>query len=58
MKETLFKAEIQKVENGFVVYLDNTQKFDRCVSDKVYVFNTLKDLADFLLTFKEIENDK
>lgn len=58
MKETFFKADIQKVENGFVVYLDNTQKFDRCVSDKVYVFNTLKDLADFLLTFKEIENDK
>lgn len=51
------ELEIKRVKNGYVIYV---YKAKQCNSfpDFVYVFNTIKDLSDFLLTFKEIENDK
>lgn len=58
LKETFYKLDVQKCSNGFVVYVDNTLKYDQCVPDSVFVFNTLKDLTDFLLTYKEIDNEK
>ena len=51
------EIEIKRVKNGYVVYV---YKAKQCNSfpDFVFVFNTLKDLSEFLLTFKVIENEK
>jgi hypothetical protein len=56
LKETFYKLDIQKCNNGFILYVNNTLKYDQCVPDTVFVFNKLKDLTDFLLTYKELEN--
>jgi len=56
LKETFYKLDVQKCQNGFIVYVNNTLRYDQSVPDSVFVFNTLKDLTDFLLTYKELEN--
>jgi hypothetical protein len=53
-KETFYHLNVQTCTNGFILYVNENQRLDRCVPDKTFVFNTLKDLSDFLLTFKEI----
>lgn len=58
LKETFYKLDVQKCSNGFIVYVKNSLRYDQCVPDSVFVFNTLKGLTEFLLTFKEIENEK
>lgn len=55
LKETFYKIEIQKVTNGFIVYVNNTLKHDSVVSDNVFAFNTILKLTEFLLSYKEIE---
>ena len=57
LKETFYKIEIQKVTNGFIVYVNNTLKYDQLVSDNVFAFNTILELTEFLLTYKEIEKE-
>jgi hypothetical protein len=57
LKETFYKIEIQKVTNGFIVYVNNTLKYDQVVSDNVFAFNTILELTEFLLTYKEIEKE-
>lgn len=56
LKQTFYKIDIQKCENGFIVYVDNTIRINSCVHDGVFVFNTLKELTNFILTYKEINN--
>lgn len=58
LKETFAKLDIHKTNNGFIVYVNNTRHNVGGISDytdECFVFNTLKDLTAFLLTYKEIE---
>lgn len=58
LKQTFAKLDIHKTNNGFIVYVNNTRHNVVSIADytdECFVFNTLKDLTAFLLTYKEIE---
>jgi len=57
LKNTFKKLDIHKTDNGFIVYVNNSLHNVGVTNytDECFVFNTLKDLASFLLTYKEID---